>query len=100
MSNPKRKLWDAGDGILCFECPGCKFGHAVHTEKPNESGAKWTWNGSWDAPTFSPSVFSNPQSLGEYPKCHSFIRDGKIQFLSDSTHALAGQTVELPFAEI
>ena len=28
--------------------------------------------------------------------CHSFITDGKIQFLSDCTHDLAGKTVELP----
>jgi len=27
--------------------------------------------------------------------CHSFITDGKIQFLSDCTHHLAGQTVDL-----
>lgn len=27
--------------------------------------------------------------------CHSFVRDGRIEFLSDCTHALAGQTVEL-----
>ena len=28
--------------------------------------------------------------------CHHFIRDGKIQFLGDCTHALRGQTVDLP----
>lgn len=28
--------------------------------------------------------------------CHSFVTDGRIQFLSDSTHDLAGQTVDLP----
>jgi hypothetical protein len=28
--------------------------------------------------------------------CHSFITDGKIQFLSDCTHSFAGKTVELP----
>ena len=28
--------------------------------------------------------------------CHSFIRDGRIQFLGDCTHHLAGQTVDLP----
>jgi hypothetical protein len=28
--------------------------------------------------------------------CHSFVIDGRIQFLSDSTHVLAGQTVDLP----
>lgn len=28
--------------------------------------------------------------------CHSFVRDGRIQFLADCTHAMAGQTVDLP----
>ena len=28
--------------------------------------------------------------------CHTFVTDGRIQFLSDCTHALAGQTVDLP----
>lgn len=28
--------------------------------------------------------------------CHSFVRDGQIEFLSDCTHALAGKTVSLP----
>lgn len=30
------------------------------------------------------------------PRCHSFIRDGQIQFLGDCGHALAGKTVALP----
>lgn len=29
-------------------------------------------------------------------RCHTFIRAGKIEFLGDCTHALAGQTVALP----
>jgi len=28
--------------------------------------------------------------------CHSFVTDGRIQFLGDCTHNLAGQTVDLP----
>ena len=28
--------------------------------------------------------------------CHTFVTDGRIQFLGDCTHALAGQTVDLP----
>ena len=28
--------------------------------------------------------------------CHSFVTDGRIQFLADCTHPLAGQTVDLP----
>lgn len=27
--------------------------------------------------------------------CHSFVRNGKIEYLNDCTHELAGQTVEL-----
>ena len=34
---------------------------------------------------------------GDPPEvCHSFVTDGRIQFLNDCTHALAGQTVDLP----
>jgi hypothetical protein len=29
-------------------------------------------------------------------RCHSFVRAGRIEFLNDSTHALAGKTVDLP----
>ena len=28
--------------------------------------------------------------------CHHFVTEGKIQFCGDCTHALRGQTVELP----
>ena len=28
--------------------------------------------------------------------CHSFITDGRIQYLGDCTHPLAGQTLDLP----
>jgi len=36
-----------------------------------------------------------PDGVSEY-RCHSFVRDGRIEFLSDCTHALKGQTVDLP----
>jgi hypothetical protein len=68
-------------------CPGCMCGHGI--EVPY-----WSWNGSLDKPTFTPSLLVN----GSMPeiRCHSFITDGKIQFLSDCFHKLAGQTVEIP----
>ncbi len=55
----------------------------------NDNGATWGWNGSKDSPTFTPS-------LNVVGYCHSLVRDGMIQFLSDCTHKLAGQTVEIP----
>ncbi len=52
----------------------------------------WTWNGSVDLPTLKPSVRS---SCGDRFICHSWVTDGQAQFLSDSTHSLAGQTLDL-----
>jgi len=51
--------------------------------------------GSYDKPTFQPSLLINKDKQGDYPLCHTFITDGKIQFLVDCTHALAGQTIEM-----
>ena len=105
-----------GNGLMFF-CPGCQTHHSVyHGEGP---GARWQWNNDPDHPTFHPSVlvrsghYINNKPPGEcwctYNKdhpdepvkftcnqCHSFITAGKIQFLDDCSHALAGQTVPLP----
>jgi hypothetical protein len=97
------------DGILLFWCPGC---HEAHGVMVNGSRG-WTWNGSTDAPALSPSILVRsslygPDKLGftkyEGPHpckttpsvCHSFVKDGKIEFLGDCTHSLAGQTVDIP----
>ncbi len=84
-----------------FFCPGCKQLHGVWTSKPNIVNGKpqiWTFNGNVDKPTFSPSIHitrtrtgsSKPETI-----CHSFVRDGKIQFLGDCRHDLKNQTIEL-----
>ena len=78
----------AGERFV-FHCPGCGHGHQVWTPK-------WSWNGSLEKPTFSPSVLVGyPPDFSEQ-RCHSFVTDGKIQFLSDCHHDLRGQTMELP----
>lgn len=90
-----------------FMCPGCREMHVV-TIVPDGARPCWSWSGSDDRPTFSPSIlvtWSEPSDVPEefddesrdrQMRCHSFVRDGRIEFLSDCTHALAGQTVELP----
>lgn len=78
-----------------FWCPGCDNPHAVKVA----GGNAWNWNGSTEAPTLTPSVLSNgpgPHHTDASPSCHSFVTDGRIQFLMDCSHALAGQTVDLP----
>lgn len=70
----------------------------------------WTWDGNEAAPTINPSilmtgtqwkygdVFYKPNhkvESGAEIRCHSFVRAGQWQFLSDCTHDLAGQTVPM-----
>lgn len=85
-------------GGQVFFCPGCKHMHAVNTRVV---GPKWQYNGDADRPTFKPSIlvtlrWSQNDAAMTDDVCHSFVTDGQIQFLGDCTHALAGQTVELP----
>lgn len=78
-----------------FFCPGCGNAHAVTVNgRKNDCGATWQWNGSMDKPTFHPSIHCN-RDMPELC-CHSFVRDGVIQFLGDCYHSLKGQTVLLP----
>lgn len=90
---------EGGRTILYFVCPGCKSGHGPTIDRGNRDPncALWTWNGNADRPTLAPSlVYRVDFSDGRPSKvCHSFIREGRIEFLSDCTHALAGQTVDL-----
>lgn len=85
---------DADNESVLFDCPGCGFLHAIHVKGPAKP--TWTWNGSLDAPTFQPSVAVHWSEHNVNKICHSFVTDGRIQFLGDCTHALAGQTVPLP----
>jgi hypothetical protein len=97
-----KKYWPPGG--YGHWCPGCNSGHEINVDRPNASGAKWTFDGNMDCPTFSPSINLqiNPPGNPHYQpdvksaRCHYFIRAGRIQFLPDCTHALAGQTVDLP----
>ena len=87
----KAKPWSGGgkEGLHIW-CPGCDGVHGVRTNPPG-----WTWNGSLEKPTLQPSLLTTYGSK-EGSVCHCYVTDGMIKFLDDSTHALKGQTVELP----
>lgn len=77
-----------------FHCPGCEQEHAFNDEV-------WEWNQDYNNPTLSPSFLiygyrfdKNGKSVSF--RCHSYITEGKIQFLSDCTHSLKDQIVDLP----
>ena len=93
-------------GWMIF-CPACRCGHLFDS--------RWTFNGDEERPTFRASMLVRstrheppvtPENLDEWKRapwpqhdvqtvCHSFVTDGKIEFLTDCTHSLAGQAVPL-----
>lgn len=112
-----KKLRNLEGSLIAFWCPGCEESHAVRVDS---SGTGWGWNQNVDLPTFTPSVLvrsghyapdrgqpdicwctynaehtEDPAPFACH-QCHSFVTDGKINFLTDSTHKLSGQTVDLP----
>lgn len=118
MAVLKRVVDGVGDPVgWRHECPGCGHRHVIRVEQAWRNGARWTFDGDEASPTFSPSI---NERRGHYCDngseadckmcqaaksrgyktacgvCHYFINKGRIQFCSDSTHPLAGQTVDLP----
>jgi hypothetical protein len=119
MSRPigrKLRSLHESDAAVGFYCPGCRSLHVLYVKPFMPARPVWGFNGDGDSPTFTPSVLisSNrwtpevtPENFRRWQKkpwsqtqvpyvCHSFIAAGRIEFLSDSTHHLAGQTVDLP----
>lgn len=92
----KIENWSPGLADVYFHCPGCGCEHGVWTTKTNQNNAIWDFNGDMDKPTFSPSIKVTYPTAAKTHICHSFIKNGMIQFLSDCTQSLAGKTVELP----
>lgn len=105
------KLRIASDGPMWW-CPACESYHPA---------GRWQFNGDYENPTFSPSFqvrtghyadgnkdecycnwaerFPNEEPLSACMRCaicHTFVRNGKIEYLADSTHEYAGKTVDLP----
>lgn len=99
-------------GRYCWVwCPGCRQLHAFIVSNADGSPAprvQWDWDGNLNQPTFSPSLLctdatfygpaddnGDPGPLIGTGVCHSFVRAGRWEFLSDSGHHLAGQTVDM-----
>ncbi|TXH44018.1 MAG: hypothetical protein E6Q97_33325 [Desulfurellales bacterium] len=114
------KVRRGSDGTVLWWCPGCSSYHGAQTDPTHRNpvtNALWTWNNDTDRPTLSPSVLvSRRESLRRnppdgiegaelarfceenrviIPRCHCFIREGRIEFCADCEHALAGQTVDM-----
>lgn len=109
------KVKISSNGSITFKCPGCGDTHTINGS-PNH---KWIFNGDVNRPTFSPSLLvrcghyvdrhkegdscwctynkEHPEKTAPFKcyRCHSYVIDGKIQFLLDCTHDFAGKTLDL-----
>lgn len=114
------KSMDGKIDYFGFYCPGCGHSHMVPINDAKlENGHGWQFDGNKEAPTLSPSLLTksghyathfNPEKdtcwcsfkerTGDEPSfkcgiCHLFVRDGKIEYLSDCTHEYAGKTIDM-----
>jgi hypothetical protein len=114
MAALSKKLRSLEGGRVVFWCPGCGMAHQITVSRDAApDGPCWGWDGDAEAPTFTPSIvaqtghFVEPRGKHcdksgdpEWPcdciRCHCFVTRGRILYLQDCTHALAGQTVDLP----
>lgn len=82
---------DADHLRLNFPGPAGTLILPVILKGPRKDTGSWTWNGSIGSPTLRPSV----RTRGADYVCHSWVTDGSVNFLGDTTHSLAGQLVPL-----
>lgn len=78
------KVRKLSDGTLYWHCVACGCGHGANST--------WTFNGVYESPTFAPSFLA---TFGDDRRCHTFIRNGKIEYLTDCTHEFAGKVIDM-----
>ena len=106
---PKLTKVDEKEGeAYTFDCPGCRMSHVIyvsyspdHQARRGSNEPRWGFNGDLEKPTFTPSLLvrwdysKEEHGFVEKNVCHSFIRNGNIEFLTDCTHKLSGKTAPL-----
>ena len=124
MAASGSKLRTLEGGRVAFWCPGCGGAHQIMVSRDAApDGPCWGFDGDGDCPTFTPSILVRGVRIDggdaeieriidtyQLPEdrermltdrrintvCHSYVTKGRILFLQDCTHHLAGQTVDLP----
>jgi hypothetical protein len=109
---------EAAPDKIGFYCPACGEIHWVPK-------LRWSFNGDYERPTLHPSVIYtsghycghfnpekdtcwckyNEEYRKEFPDgppspfkcvlCHTWVKEGTIQYLSDCSHAFAGKVVDM-----
>ena len=76
-----------------FFCPACRTDHVLRDLK---------FNGDHRKPSFTPSVCVRTwdENYLVLSICHSYVIDGRIHYLYDCSHEMAGKVVELPDLDV
>lgn len=67
----------------------------IQTKGTREGTGNWTWNGSVEKPTIRPSILRTKKFAGKEYRCHCWVNDGKVKFLSDCSHDKANEIIDL-----
>lgn len=88
---------------LAHWCPACNELHDFAVDKPFLNGSRWTFSGTKERPSLTPSMNirvgpfpAGVKKAGQFEVCHYFLREGQLIYQGDCTHALRGQTIALP----
>ena len=73
---------DETQKLYFFHCPGCEYAHGFHVPH-------WTWNGSMESPTFTPSLMCNRD---DPPRRFSFLRHRWKDSVSRRLFSQTGRT--------
>jgi hypothetical protein len=78
----------------CYEhwCSGCAAPHRLEIGARMPSGQRLGFDGDIYRPSFEPEIVHEDGDR----VCRYLLRGGRLHFAADCTHALAGQSVELP----
>ena len=86
---------NTGRDYVSYKCP-CPMGeHRLPVS--GSKRPKWSFDGNLEKPTISPSInsWTGPSDNPKKIVCHHFVRNGRIEFCGDSTHELAGKTIDM-----
>lgn len=94
---PSLLIQEVPDGWWAFWCPGCKEKHYIPS--------RHVITGTPESPTVTPVIRHSWNNIGTTPKggicrtgegrCHILIREGKLHYSADTTHALRCQIIDM-----
>ena len=100
MKMVRREFKSAGKHVAAWfvYCPACRRSHRFIVENEADPDHVWQFDGNEEYPTFNPSLLveSGPMQPGDPNHiCHSYLKKGVWEFLSNCTHDMAANKTHM-----